>query len=70
MKSEKMKSLSEAKQRYGFPKKFHGNIYNSVFSEKKNQISKILFTWVFVAPKCKKCFKTWQEVWTLTPNKF
>ena len=49
MKSEKMKSLSEAKQRYGFPKKFHGNIYNSVFSEKKIKFQKFCshgFLWL------------------------
>ena len=49
---------------------FHGNIYNTVFLDKKNHILKILSTWVFVAPKCQKSFNTLQLVWTLIPNKF
>ena len=100
-----MKSLSEAKLRYGFPKnvkfhfcpifwaifrfyqQFHCKIYvwrwcgpdlifcvvifiTLSFQIKKNQIWKILSTWVFVAPKCQQCFKILQLVWTLTPNKF
>ena len=40
------------------------------FQIKKNQISKILSVWVFVAPKCQQSFKILLLVWTLRPNKF
>ena len=39
---------------------FHGNIYNLVFPDKKNQIPKILSPWVFVATKYQQNFKILQ----------
>ena len=40
------------------------------FQLKKNQILKILSTWIFVTPKCQQSFMILQLLWTLTPNKF
>ena len=49
---------------------FHGNIHNFDFSDKKNQISKILSMWVFMALKCQQSFKILQLVWTLQASSY
>ena len=92
-----MKSLSDVKLKYCFPKNIKSHfflaiynfnqqcywkiyarrwidpkgifVYSLVFSDKKNQIPKILPMWVFVPLKCRQNFEI-LLVWILTPHTF
>ena len=69
---KKMKSLSEAKEqkRDNVPSP-DAPLPSSKkkFSDKKNQIPKILHMWVFVSLKCWQNFKILQLVLNVRPNK-